>query len=77
MLCRMGSAEAAPEKNRRLLDEPVEDLGDEQGGKDIDQEEAAHRNVTHQGMEENEENGSVNEVEAVGDFAEVMDRPAG
>jgi hypothetical protein len=74
---RPGRGEAAAEEHGWTLNEAIEDLRDEEGEGEINQQQDAHGNATQKRMDENEENGSVNEVEAVGDLAEVVDRPAG
>ena len=72
-----GSGQTAAEEHGGMLDEAVEDLGDEKGGEEVDQQETAHGNSTEEGVDQNEESGSVNEIEAVGDLAEVVDGPRG
>ena len=57
-----------------MLDEAVEDLGDEKGGEEVDQQETAHGNSTEEGVDQNEESGSVNEIEAVADLAAKVER---
>lgn len=60
-----------------MLDEAIEDLCDGKGCGEIDQQQDAHRNATPERVDENEENGSVDEVEAVRDLSEMMDGAAG
>ena len=72
-----GSGEAAAEERGGMFDEAVEDFSDEKGGEEIDQQEAADGDATEEGVDQNEESGSVNEIEAVGDLAEVVDGPHG
>jgi len=74
---RSGRSEAAAEEHRGALDEAIEDLCDDEGEGEIDKEEDAHANVSEERVDESEENGRVNEVEAVGDLPEVMDRAVG
>ena len=69
--------ETAAEEHAGMFDEAVEDFGDEKGGGEIDQQESADGDAAKQGVDENEESGSVNEVEAVRDLAEVVDRAGG
>jgi len=71
-----GGGEAAAEEHRGALDEAIEDLGDDQADGEIEKQQKVDAESSVEGVDEGEENRSVDEVEAVGAFAEVVDGAA-
>ncbi len=72
-----GGGEAAAEEHRGALDEAIEDFGDDQGDGKIEKQQKVDADASVEGVDECEEDRSVDEVEAVGAFAEVVDGAAG
>ena len=60
-----------------MLDESIEDLSDAEGNREIEQKKNVETKAAHERVNEGKEDRSVDEIEAIGAFAEVVDRAAG